>query len=138
MWLKRLTDHICNIHILQCQNSCTSLLSIKNNRTWHGLTQANTKTPSLFAKPRKQKANQITVVCLLQIAHDLIYLTMNQFWWTFRVRIWYFPVGPAPSGGHQSCAVSEIAVSAQTIRNHWHHSCVTQTGTSSRGTYKCL
>lgn len=53
MWLKRLTDHICNIHILQCQNSCTSLLSIKNKRTWHGLTQANTKTPSLFAKPRK-------------------------------------------------------------------------------------
>lgn len=45
MCLRRLTDRICTIHILYCLNSCTSLLSIKNNRTWQDLTQANTKLP---------------------------------------------------------------------------------------------
>ena len=38
----------------QCLNSCTSLLSITNNRTWQDFAQASTKTPSLLAKPRKQ------------------------------------------------------------------------------------
>lgn len=58
------------MHIPHRLNSCTSLLSMNDNRTWQDFTQAKIKTPFSFAKPRKH----ISYYSLLQIAHDLICL----------------------------------------------------------------
>lgn len=114
------------MHIPHRLNSCTSLLSMNDNRTWQDFTQAKIKTPFSFAKPRKH----ISYYSLLQIAHDLICLFSSDPLRKFLVLSCRSSTLKRPS---ILCSVRDSGVSF--YNNKPLENCfATQTRTSSRGT----
>lgn len=133
MWLRRLTDRVCTIRILQFLNSCIALLFIMDNKTWQGSTQANTKKKLHLHLPNLESKLDYYSMS----STNSLWSHLSDFWWTFRGEN---RVPPYRSSTFKKpsilCSVRDSRVGSDD--NEPLAPLLCNPGWDLRGTYKCL